>query len=231
MSVKAVLFDLDGTLIDRHLKPSKTLHEILKQKGIRVSAEKIERASLEVIRELRDTFEDQRGKIPHSELYHIWKSTFLRVLGMEDSIGNLSRLIDLQWMDVSDTKVYPDVIPILTDLKCRGIKTGIVSDAYEKEIQEILEIVDLDEKLFDVIVGPDTTRKAKPEPEAFTHTLRALGIEPREAIFVGDDLERDYRAAEKIGMCPFLIMRSEETCVIEDVRQVRSLMSLLDYLD
>ncbi len=231
MSIKAALFDLDDTLIERYLKTPETLHKILNQKGIQISVEKIEKASLEVIRELEDTFEEQRGKIPQIELYRIWKFHFLKKLEIKDHNGKKPRKLNLHWIDISDTRVYPDVIFTLTTLRSIGIKVGIVSDAYEKEIHQILEIVDLDENLFDIIVGPDSARKTKPDPGAFMYALRKIEIEPEEAIFVGDDLERDYKGAEKVGMKSFLILRSESTEIHENVRKIKSLISLIDYLD
>lgn len=231
MSIRAVLFDLDDTLTERSLKTPEALHKTLTQKGIEVSLGELEEAILELKRKSKNMLGDQRGRVPHSELYHIWKFHFLKVLGLRGSNEQQSREADFHWMDISNTRVYPDVIPTLIHLRCKGIKTGIVSDAYEEEIQQMLEIVNLDKELFDVIVGPDTVEKAKPNPEAFMHALRQLKVNPEEAIYVGNDLERDYRGAERTGMKSFLIIRSENTKMHEGVRYIKSLISLIDYLD
>lgn len=227
MSVKAVLFDLDGTLTERSLKRPCDLHTILRQKGIHASVEEIEKACLKVMKKHQKTLGEQRGRLPHQELYRIWESHFLKALQIEDL--QIIKKANLHWMDVGDIKLYPDVIPTLTQLRRRGVKTGIVSDAYQKEIQQVLKMVDLDEAYFDIIVGPDTAQKPKPDPEAFTYAAKKLGINPEEIIFVGNDLERDYKAAEKAGMNPFLIVRSGTE--VKGVQHIEKLLSLIDYLD
>ncbi len=231
MSVKAVLFDLDDTLTERSLKNPKDLHEAFRQKGIDISVEKIEETCLKLRRELEDILGDHIGRVPHSDLYCIWKSRFLTTLGVKNADGEQLQELNLHWADISETRVFPDVIPILTSLRYRSIKTGIISDAYEEEIRNLLEIADLDENLFDIIVGPDTARKAKPDPEVFMYAVRALEIKPEEAIFVGDDIVRDYKGAERVGMKPFLIVRSKETKESKSLRQIKDLISLMDYLD
>lgn len=228
MSIKAVFFDLDGTLTGRSLRTPEVFRELLRQKGFQVSVEEIEKACLEVEREQQDVFSEQRGKISHSELYDIWEFHFLRALGIEDRNRELSRKINLHWTDVGEIKLYPDVIPTLINLRHKGVNTGIISDAYEKETQKILGIVNLDKELFDVIVGPDTVAKAKPNPEVFMYAAKMLKIKPEEAIFVGNDLERDYKAAEKAGMNPLLIVRSGNTEMFKNVQCITSLTFLID---
>jgi len=230
MSIKAVLFDLDETLIERVFEDPETFHKILGQKRIQISVGEVEKAFIEVKRELGDTFEKQHGIVSLSEFCNLWIFHILKTLRIEDREGDITREISSRWMDVSSIKIYPDVRPVLTALKAKGLKTGIVSGAYEEEIRRMLEIGGLDEELFDVIVGSDTVKKRKPSPEIFRYALNQLKIKPEEAIYVGNDLERDYKATEGMGMIPFLIVRSENT-VLEDLREIRSLMSVMDYLD
>lgn len=235
MSIEAVLFDLDDTLIRRSMKKPEDLHRVLNQKNISVSLEEVRRACCRLESELQESLgyklKTQRGKVPHSTLYRIWKSYFYKALGIEAHKMNGKHEIDLGWADICDTEIYPDVIPFLANLKSQGIRVGIISNAYEREVEQILEIAGLDREFFDIIVGPDTASSIKPEPEIFLHVLRILGVEPAHAIYVGNDLERDYVGAEEVGMKSFLILRSENEKVNENVRLIRNLTSLKEQLD
>jgi putative hydrolase of the HAD superfamily len=230
MSIKAVLFDLDDTLIERSLSVPETFHKILNRRGIQVPIKEIEQALLEVKKDLEDAFEEQYGKIPLLEFHNTWNFHVLKALEIEDPDGDISREAYEQWINLGGIEVCPDAKSTLTTLRHKGIKTGIISGGYEEEIQKMLEAVGLDESLFDVIVGSNTIKKRKPDPEVFRYALRVLGIEPEEAIFVGDDLERDYKAAKRVGMKPFMIVKTENT-TSGNVRKIKSLMSLIDYLD
>jgi putative hydrolase of the HAD superfamily len=74
----------------------------------------------------------------------------------------------------------------------------------------------------------DTTGKRKPSPEAFLYALEKLNVKPEEAIFVGDDLERDYQGAQRIGMRAIMINRKGKP--IADVKSITSLRQILDFL-
>ena len=131
--------------------------------------------------------------MPLLEFYTMWNSLVLKALAVEDD-GFLAKEIYERCFSFCGILLYPDVIPALTTLKKKKIKTGVISNAYEEEIHQILAEVDLSE--FDIIVGSDTVKKAKPDPEVFLYAARKLNIPAEEAVFVGDDLEKDYRGAD-----------------------------------
>lgn len=233
MPIKAVLFDLDNTLTNRSLKNPEDLLRIFNQKGIYISLEEIKKAILRINDKLNNDLwnklDEERGKVPHSKLYQMWKSNFYKMLGI-NTLTEKNK-IDLCWKDISNTKVYPDVIPFLINLKSRRIKAGIITNAFEMEVEQILKVAGLNKKFFDIIVGPDTASSVKPEPKIFLYALKKLKIEPKEAIYVGDDIEKDYWGAKKIGMKSFLILRSNNKKIPENIRNISNLMVLNDYLD
>ncbi len=225
---KAVLFDLGGTLIETALTTFETFQKILEQNKIYVSAEQIEEAFTVAKREFGDEFERLLGRIPLSELYRIWNAQVLKALGIADD-GNLARRINEQWLTVCGITLYPDVAPALARLMKERIKRGIISNAYQKEIEQICDITGLDDHFFDIAVGADTVKKPKPHPEIFLYTLQKLEVTPEQAIYVGNELEKDYRPAQRVGMIPLLIVR-ENTEVPESVNCIRSLMDLTNMI-
>jgi len=228
MSVKAVLFDLNETLVERSLNDAETFHRILDQKGIKIPLEKVEKALCKVKRELKDLSEEKCGKIPLLDFHNLWNSHILKALEIED-LNSIMKEAHSFWIDICGIRGCSDAGLVLTSLRNKGLKTGIISGTYVEEIFKILEIGGLDITFFDIIVGVDTVKKRKPDPGVFEYALRQLHIEPEEAIYVGDDVERDYRAAERVGMNPFLLVKVQDTAP-EDVKKIERLIDLMYYL-
>jgi putative hydrolase of the HAD superfamily len=226
MPIKAVLFDLGGTLIRNELTTFETFQKILECKGVNVTVKEVEKAFEEAHLKYGSEYDDMAGKVPLSELYTVWDAHVLHALGVDD--GNLAREIDEKWLEFCGIGIFPDVTITLDILKCKGIKIGIISNAYEEEIYGICGMVDLKAD-FDVIVGVDTAKRRKPHPEIFMHALERLDVKPEEALYVGNSVEKDYHGAERVGMYPFLIVRSDAQ-VDENIKCVRTLVSLVDYL-
>lgn len=226
MPIKAVLFDLGDTLIGNSLTAFETFQKILEKNSIRVTTRNVEEAFVTAKKELEPPFEQLIGKIPLLEFYQLWDSLVLKALKVEDD-GFLAKQIYEHWFNVCGITLFPDVTPALTMLRKKKIKTGIISNAYEEEIYQILAEVDLSG--FDIVVGSDTVRKAKPDPEVFLYAVKKLSIPPKEAVYVGNDIEKDYKGAEKAGMNPLLIVR--ENADVSDVKYIKSLAGLAEYME
>jgi putative hydrolase of the HAD superfamily len=63
-------------------------------------------------------------------------------------------------------------------------------------------------KWFDAVVCIESCNCVKPNKEIFLYALDRLGVEPNEAVFVGDSVEQDYEGAFKVGIRPFLLDRA-----------------------
>lgn len=96
-------------------------------------------------------------------------------------------------------EVYPDVAETLRQIRAMGLRTGIVTDAYDRDAQDRLEVAGL-HGLFDCVVAFETTRQRKPAPAPFRTALATLGVGPGEAAYVGDSLERDIEPAQRMGL-------------------------------
>ncbi|MEN6611494.1 MAG: HAD-IIIA family hydrolase [Methanoregulaceae archaeon] len=94
---------------------------------------------------------------------------------------------------------YPGVPETLAELKRRGFRLGIISDAFSREAQRRLDKTCLRQD-FDLIVTCDVTGRKKPSPEPFRYALHHLAAEPSEVILVGDSPNRDMEPAQKLGM-------------------------------
>ena len=92
----------------------------------------------------------------------------------------------------------------------------------------VLEKANLEKETFDIIVGVDTIKKVKPNPDVFKYAISKLNVKPEETIFVGDNLEADYKGAENAGIHPLLIDRTEKQ---SDLRTIRNLKEILSQID
>ena len=96
-------------------------------------------------------------------------------------------------------KPYPGVKKTLLKLKKRGYKLAIVTDAPRLKAYIRLDLLGVTD-LFDVIVCAEDVGKRKPSKMPFKMALKKLGVEPQEAMHVGDWPERDVLGAKRMGM-------------------------------
>ncbi len=226
MVIKAVLFDMGNTLVKYDVEIfEEVYHRILTSMGISRSIEDIKRAFLKTEKEAKDLgLLSSLGKIRCEEFWHQWDSLVLKHLNIAKN-EELAKIVQSKWFDFMDSTLYPEVREVLSELRRRRLKVGLISTAYEEEIHIILRKTGLEKTAFDVIVGVDTIKKAKPDPDVFKHAIRKLNVEPEETMFVGDNIEADYKGAENAGMHPLLINRTEEEQ--KGLRTIKSLKEVL----
>jgi len=94
--------------------------------------------------------------------------------------------------------LYDGVIEMLSSLKSRGVKTGIVTTKYHFRIDEILNKFNV-AHLIDVIVGSDEVKNPKPDPESLLFAIEKLSLTPSDILYVGDSTV-DAMCAERAGV-------------------------------
>jgi putative hydrolase of the HAD superfamily len=107
-------------------------------------------------------------------------------------------------------RVYDDAVPVLTQLREAGFRTAIVSNApwgspsgpWRRELQRLglLDLVDAA-----VLCGDVGWRK--PARQIFVHAAGELGVDCRQCVFVGDELQWDVEGSKAVGMRPVLLDR------------------------
>ena len=104
-----------------------------------------------------------------------------------------------------DEKPYEDAVPVLTELKRRGIKLGIIANqppgtAQRLEIWGMLEY-------FDVIAASAELGISKPDPAIFQWALEQANCIAQNAILVGDRLDNDIAPANRMGIHSVRLLR------------------------
>lgn len=131
--------------------------------------------------------------------------------------------------------LYPHVKVTLVELLKRGLKLAVVSDAPRREAWLRLCYLQL-HHMFDVVLAHEDTGEYKPSPVPFTTVLEKLGIEPQEALMVGDWPERDIAGAKELGMKTVFARYGDtfETNVSGadyDINDIYSLLEIVDTLN
>jgi putative hydrolase of the HAD superfamily len=231
LTIKAVLFDLGGTLLDSDIEhPGEILQRILASLGISKSLDEIKTAWLTAEREAKDTnLLSLFGKLQPEEFWYKWDSLVLKHLGIAENAG-LVKSVHSKWKDFESFALYPEAKDVLMELQRRGLKLGLISHAYEEDIHFYLERTGLEKTTFDVVVGVDTVQCMKPHPDIFKYALRKLKVRPEEAMFVGDDVELDYKGAKNVNMYALLIDRTEKQKQ-SDLRTIKNLKEILSQID
>jgi phosphoglycolate phosphatase len=178
----AVLFDLDGTLIDTPSGIVAVFREVLAEVG-RTASEAAIRAT--VGRPLDASFSALIGQPPHSPEVAAAVARF-RLLFRERVVPGARDLI------------FPGVLPVLAGLRRAGHQLAIVTSKIETSAREILGAAGMVNE-FDVIVCHGMAPRGKPFPDLALLAAGLLDRSPEQCVVVGDSVD-DVRMAVAAGM-------------------------------
>ncbi len=207
--IKAVFFDLDGTL--RHNIPAggEVFADYAAQLGLPIKHEDRLRAfRWENYYWANSTDLKEDKKIYPEENRDFWLHYSRRqliALGASKTQAEELALQVHEYMEESykpNSIVPEDVRRILPALKSSGFKMGVISNR-EKPFQAEIEALGLS-PYFDFSMAGGEVNAWKPEPEIFIHACRRADVRPQEAIYVGDNYFADVVGARRAGLHPIL---------------------------
>ncbi len=201
MDIQAVLFDLDFTLA----KPGPDLgpegYERLGRRfGLELNPALYKEARAKAV----------EGLHKHPDFRHdeeIWVAFTERIIramgGDEASAYECAVEMTRAWEQAHNFDLYEDALPVLADLRERGLKLGLVSNT-GRDVDEFLAHHSI---RIDVALSSRIHGKVKPHPTIFQAVLDRLGVEAEQAAMVGDSPEDDLEGARGLGMRAFLVDR------------------------
>ena len=177
----AVLFDLDGTLIDTAPDFIRCLNQLRQQHGMpALPAEQIRRS---VSNGARAMIRVGFGLEPEHEGYPEKHTAFL----------------DLYELGVAvETTLFPGMDVLLSSLESRGIPWGIVTNKPARFAVPLIEALGLAQRCA-ALICPDHVAERKPHPESLLLACRQIQVEPIKSVYIGDH-ERDIEAGRNAGM-------------------------------
>ena len=202
--MKAVLFDYGLTLVSFAF-PRRRLLEAMALAGPWLAADlghaapEPEWLVARVLEPMEDRLQGPTDEEPP------WLDTYQegwRAAGLDLSRETLYRVLDLE-QQVWDQAVEVDAaaIPTLSELRRRGVRTGLCSNApFPPELmRRQLRNHGLESELDGVVFSSDVGRR-KPSPEIYRAALAAVGASAAETLFVGDRPDFDYEVPRALGM-------------------------------
>ncbi len=188
-AVRAVLFDLDGTLLD-------TIHDL---------AEAANRMLAELGRPMRPLAEIHSfvGKgIPHLVRRCMTENAAADEAEIEQAVALFQR----HYAEVNGrtTRIYDGVVETLQAMRAMGLKLACVTNKAGDFTRPLLERMGIDVH-FDAVVSGDTLAVKKPDPAVVRHACEAMGVAVGEALMIGDSAN-DAGAAQAAGM-PVVLVR------------------------
>jgi phosphoglycolate phosphatase len=99
---------------------------------------------------------------------------------------------------LQETVVFATMLPVLQSLDAAAMRWGIVTNKVMRFTEPVVTGLGLHERAA-ALIGGDSTPHAKPHPEPLLEAARRIGVEPRRCVYVGDDL-RDVQAGRAAGM-------------------------------
>ena len=186
--IKAVLFDLDGTLLDRDASVKKFIenqYERLSNYLGHIPKEKYITRFIEL---------DSRG--------YVWKDKVYQRLVEEYDIVEIDWEYLLQDY-ISEFKYhcvpFTNLHRMLEELKEKDLVIGMITNGFGQFQMDNIRALGI-EKYFDAILVSENEGIKKPNPAIFERALTRLNIAPSESVFVGDHPENDVKASRYVGM-------------------------------
>jgi 2-phosphoglycolate phosphatase len=215
MALRAVLFDLDGTLLD-------TAPDMV--------------GALNALRR-----EELLAPLPYESIRSAVSHGAARVVkaGFPDASPENAQQLQRRFLEIyrgalsRETRLFPGMGEALDALTRWGIKSGIVTNKAAWLTEPLLEEMGLRER-FACVVSGDTLAERKPHPMPLLHAAALAEVFPGECIYVGD-AERDVQAAHAAAM-PALVANYGYVRADEDTRQwggdgyLEQPLDLLDWL-
>jgi phosphoglycolate phosphatase len=185
--LQAVLFDLDGTLLDTLDDITAALNQALAEQRLApLTREQVRRligrgAALLIARALR-----QLGLSPPPQ----WQAALLQRYGLLAEQRQLAGRFS--------ARTYPGVTQCLAELRALQLRLAVVTNKQQRLALMLLQRLGLDQWI-EVVVGGDSCERGKPDPQPLLHACEQLQVAPAHCLMVGDSIN-DVLAARAAAM-------------------------------
>jgi len=179
---KAVIFDMDGVIIDSELLGDQHRKEYFSKYGVTFP----------------DGYFEQLRGLPPKPYYAKIVKDFKLPLTIDDFIEHAKKdFIDFLKTQ-KDLKPVPGVKQLIIQLRDKGYKVAVASSANPKRVEFLIKQFNM-EKLFDVVTNSDNVMHGKPAPDIYLYTAKLLQVEPAFCLVI-EDAKNGVEAAKAAGM-------------------------------
>jgi HAD superfamily hydrolase (TIGR01509 family) len=178
--MKAIIFDLDGTLADTESLKAAALSATVEHFGAVVSPEIY--------------------KLVMGESWEVVTDKFFEIGAIQVDLVEFDPIFRRHYSQLIDTSIKKNQMTynFVHLLKSRGFRLGVVSSAARWMVTQVLDKNEL-QKAFDIVVSGDEVKNHKPNPEAYLVALEKLGLDGDQAISF-EDSQAGFKAARSAGI-------------------------------
>lgn len=179
MSIEAIIFDLNGTVLSDEKIYGSAFLSVLSEYGIET-----------------DTDYPHKGGIGVEENWVLFKNKY----DINESVENLARKTQDKYLSkITNVKLKPGFLDFVTFLKSKDVKLGLATSNTWQIWEGILNHTPELEGIFDVVTTAEEVGMKKPSPEIFILTADKLIVDPSDCIVV-EDSASGIEAAKAAGM-------------------------------
>lgn len=211
--IKAIIFDLDNTLIDRQ----KAFREMLLRKFHLLFND--ENQINDMVNDIMKW--DDNGTVERIVVFNKWAEKYnVTCISPEE--------LDKQWSNESGSIafLYDDVKDTLEKLK-KKYKLAILTNGNTASQRRKLNTINIYDLLDYTLVSSEVNMK-KPDIKLFEYTAKQLNVKPNECVYVGDNYQIDVLGSRNANMQPIFVSRKDEK--YDDVTTIKEISELLNIL-
>ncbi|MCS7087414.1 MAG: HAD family hydrolase [Thermoflexales bacterium] len=227
--VRAVIFDLDGTLRANQPEGFEAFVEYAGRVGIQLTERQIKICEREAHRYWASAQADvDLARYDKRSFWVNYNQILLNAMNVRNCEDCAQRIQDFFEHYEPQDVVFADTRPVLTQLKRAGYILGLVSNR-EEALQPIVEQYGFTE-FFDFTLSAGEAGCYKPDPRIFYRALElAGGLDPEEAVYIGDNFFADVVGPLNIGMDAILVDPRDvfERYYTRRVKRLREVLALI----
>jgi len=230
--IKAIFFDIDGTLVFVPISSTQFLMNIYQELGLDFGLEQIAVAREKAEKWWNDKFSDYTLRTHVAFVEYNYK--LLASLGAKGDLQRLAEKVQSHWENFpeeADEKLYPEVGSVLETLREEGITLAVLSNRLIDSSLKSLEKHGI-RGFFQSVIGPRIAGapKGKLSLEIWRYALKRVGARPNEVFHIDNDYETGVVGAREAGMRPIPLDRKDTYTSIIDCTIIHDLTEILELL-
>ncbi|MHB1416353.1 MAG: HAD family hydrolase [Chloroflexota bacterium] len=231
--IRAVFLDLYNTIV--YFVPPRDERQSLacREFGLEVAPSALWRAYVAA----EDYWTEHNGRYPLvrrtpeelESFYAEYERVLLTAAGLDVSLEQALQIYRRYSQMERRLALFDDVLPTMAEIKRRGLVLGLISNT-DRDVAPLCADLGVADG-FDFMLSSCVVGFEKPDPRIFRKALELAGVDPQEAIHIGDQYKSDVAGALASGIKPLLLDRYNMLGHLDGCDHISGLAEILNHLD